>query len=97
MIKGPSPELLTFLILLFSALDIWSTVRGLRAGGSEANPLGRTFFSRLGGVVVGGLVLKAIGLPIILYVIWALPQYWWAPVVILFIWAGLLLRNFTVD
>lgn len=92
MIQGPSPELLTIALLALSAADVATTVRGLRRGGTEAMPLGRALFARF-GVLQGALVAKAIGLPIILWVIWRHPEAWYGPLAVIFLMVGLVASN----
>lgn len=90
----PSPLLLTVAIVGLSLVDVWITVRRLKAGATEINPVGRAFFVRF-GVLKGGLLLKAIGLAVILLCVWQWPQYWFVYAAYVFLLVGLLLWNFT--
>lgn len=74
MIQIPSPILLTVLFVIVCIADVWSTRRGLKAGGHEVNTAGRGLFARL-GVLGGATVLKIVGGAIVLFGIWYAPQY----------------------
>lgn len=82
MIPSPSPYLIAVLLVLFSALDVYSTVKAVRRGSSEIMPLGRAVFAAF-GTAAGGALIKVIGVPFILF----LAFHWPAPVVLWSIFA----------
>lgn len=70
--------LLIALIAILQTVDVVTTVRGLRLGMEEANPLGRFLFEKFGTVpaaIIGKLLLT---IPIVVFAIFY-PDWWPIP------------------
>lgn len=94
MIQAPSPYLIAVVLVLFSVLDVYSTIKAVRHGAQEIMPLGKAVFAAF-GTAGGAALIKAIGVPFILFLAfrWPDPVVLWSIFAVCFVLLGIVGSN----
>jgi hypothetical protein len=83
---------LVALIIILQAADIATTVRALKNGGTEINPIARKLFGFM-GVIPAAVGLKLVGSIPMIALAALYPQFWFVPAAYAFALAGLVASN----